>query len=111
MIDFSLLMHNPLYLTRKHEKAVNDLVVELKREIFGIERFTSSVEDDVNKMFEDLQKALNALARLTTEEKRIINEAMSKDFTGGINSTGHWFTCSNGHYYVITECGGAVPKS
>lgn len=110
MVDFSLVMRNPLYVTRKNDATVCHAVKRLEGEVFGFRRFIPSVENEVNKTFEDLKKALNTLASLTNDEKRMINEAMSKDFAGGRHSTGHWYTCSNGHYYVITECGGAMER-
>lgn len=30
---------------------------------------------------------------------------------GGFTGQGHWFTCPEGHVYVITECGGAMQTS
>ena len=38
---------------------------------------------------------------ITKEERSQIVRALGM-------SPGHWYKCPNGHYYVITECGGAV---
>ena len=41
---------------------------------------------------------------LTPEEKKQIVSAMNLKL-------GQWYKCSQGHIYVITECGGAMQKS
>lgn len=39
----------------------------------------------------------------------VITESERKQIVGALGlSAGHWFKCPNGHYYVITECGGAM---
>jgi len=38
---------------------------------------------------------------VTDEEMRSVYRAMSTEFSG----TGHWYTCQNGHYFTVGECG------
>jgi hypothetical protein len=48
--------------------------------------------------------------RLTDEEIRSVVGAVG--YTGGgWTGRGSWFTCPNGHPYVITECGGAMEEA
>ena len=44
------------------------------------------------------------LDRLTEAERVEIVKAMGL-------TKGHWFKCPNGHYYCITECGGAMEEA
>lgn len=52
----------------------------------------------------DINKEVKTAMVITESEKRQIVSAMGL-------SAGHWFKCPNGHYYVITECGGAMQIS
>jgi len=42
---------------------------------------------------------------ISIEEKRQIQQAF------GFTHRGHWYTCPNGHIFVIGECGGAMELS
>lgn len=110
MVDYSLVLRNASYLCRRNDETVNGMLEDIEYLILGIKRY-DRVDEDLNKLFEVLKNELNTVVPLTLEEKRMINEAMSRDFFHGRDSTGHWYTCSNGHYYVITECGGAMVES
>jgi len=47
---------------------------------------------------------------MPVEEKKAVIAAAG--YSGpGLDGNGHWFTCPNGHPYVIGECGGAVQES
>lgn len=59
-------------------------------------------------------EAVEVMLRETTfyttvslEEKIAIYNTMQREFS----STGHWFTCVNGHPFTIGECGGAMQQS
>lgn len=38
---------------------------------------------------------------VTTAEIKAVYQAMSREFSG----TGHWYTCEQGHYFTVGECG------
>lgn len=58
----------------------------------------------------DLLPCMSCCRHLSDEEVRQVVSAMG--YTGGgYTGQGHWFTCPNGHAYVITECGGAMQTS
>ncbi|EFX01411.1 nf-x1 finger and helicase domain containing protein [Grosmannia clavigera kw1407] len=38
---------------------------------------------------------------VTTAELKAVYTAMSREFSG----TGHWYTCAQGHYFTVGECG------
>ncbi|KAG5949969.1 hypothetical protein E4U53_005601 [Claviceps sorghi] len=44
----------------------------------------------------------------TKQELRAAFEAMARELGGG---TGHWYTCENGHYFTIGECGRPMQRS
>lgn len=106
MVDFCKLLENSLYTAYKNEAKVSTISSSIRETLFGIRKFTQIEEETVIKLFGNLEKELKSPKSLTSAEKRMINEAMRKDFYNG--GSGHWFTCSKGHYYVITECGGAM---
>lgn len=106
MVDFWLLLENPLYTAYRNYEQVSTPSTLIRETLFGVHKFTADARKSVQELFETLEKELNSPKPLTTEEKRMVDAAMRVSFMGG--GTGHWFTCSNGHYYVITECGGAV---
>ncbi|KAF4124507.1 Superfamily I DNA and/or RNA helicase [Geosmithia morbida] len=45
-------------------------------------------------------------APVSQKEKLDVFRAMQREFSG----TGHWYTCANGHYFTIGECGGAMEE-
>ncbi|KDO27432.1 hypothetical protein SPRG_07020 [Saprolegnia parasitica CBS 223.65] len=51
----------------------------------------------------------SGMGALTQAEKKEIFQVFARD-PNGYNSGfgGHWYSCPNGHPYVITECGGAM---
>ena len=65
-----------------------------------------AVTDDeraiVASVIENVSREVGVL-RLTPKERDDINKALKL-------SKGHWFKCRNGHFYIITECGGAMQK-
>ncbi|CAF1207828.1 unnamed protein product [Adineta steineri] len=65
--------------------------------------------DDDRQKFDDLVKKFQYLNNLpglgiTDNERKAIISALNM-------KQGHWYTCPNGHPYVITECGGANQES
>lgn len=109
MVDFWILIENPLYTANKNYEQVSAPSTLIRETLFGVHKFTADTQTTVQELFDILEKELNSPKPLTSEEKRMIDAAMRVNFYGG--GTGHWFTCSNGHYYVITECGGATQKA
>jgi hypothetical protein len=61
---------------------------------------------------EQIRKVRSIGEGVSLEEKREIFQALSKE-VGGVQGGygGHWFTCPNGHIFVIGECGGAMQES
>lgn len=55
-----------------------------------------------------IRKSLDSA--LSDEEARMVFKVI--EFSGGgFTGQGHWYTCPNGHVYVIGECGGAMEES
>lgn len=111
MVDFNLVLHNPLYEANRCYAKVRAISDKIEQILFGHHRYIIDKNEEINQLFKDFEKELKSSHPLTKEEKEMIHEAMSVDFYGGIQSKGHWFTCTNGHYYCITECGGAMQES
>merc|ERR1712204_103413 len=70
--------------TRRYINIINDILNDIE-----------FVKANINKRISD---------NLFENVKNGIVSAMSTELGG----KGHWFKCSNGHYYVIGECGGAT---
>lgn len=109
IVDFCKLLENSLYTAYKDDEKVSTMSASIRETLFGFRKFTQIQEEMVIQLFGNLEKELKSPKSLTSAEKRMINEAMKKDFYSG--GSGHWFTCSKGHYYVITECGGAMERA
>ncbi|KAG0635516.1 hypothetical protein HOY80DRAFT_1011825 [Tuber brumale] len=62
------------------------------------------LKDRVDQARRLLNGLLVFYAPLSTEEKRLVHQAMGEEFS----STGRWYTCPNGHPFTIGNCGGAV---
>ncbi|XP_065220934.1 LOW QUALITY PROTEIN: NFX1-type zinc finger-containing protein 1-like [Planococcus citri] len=111
MVDHSVCLNKPEYLSNKNSPnviAVNDEIVAV---LYGIKRYDDEQDAQIGELFEKLQKELKSVQPLSQEEKRMIHKAMTESFFGGMNKQGHWFKCSKGHIYCITECGGAMEES
>ncbi|KAM9296225.1 NFX1-type zinc finger-containing protein 1 [Gastrophryne carolinensis] len=68
-------------------------------------RFTDDNEIFVKRKLEELDKKLPSSGLGITDTERVmIVQAMGL-------TKGHWYKCSNGHIYCITECGGAMQLS
>lgn len=111
MVDFHLVLEDPLYASNASCREVKSVRDQIDSLLFGCCRYTDSLNQKIIQLFEDFQKELKSNRPLTSDEKRMIHLAMTTSFYGGIQSTGHWFTCPNGHYFCITECGGAMQES
>ncbi len=109
--DFCAAIQNPLYVSNSMYETVRNVKRSIEDILFGFRRFTDQEDGRVQELFKDFQRELKSNKPLTQDEKKMIHLAMSKSFYGGIGSSGHWFTCTKGHYYCITECGGAMQTS
>ena len=70
-----------------------------------IGRFTAENREEFDKLKKDFEY-LNNVPGLG------INDNERKAIVSALNLTkGHWYTCPNGHPYIITECGGASQES
>jgi len=60
----------------------------------------------INEKWNDLEKIKEKILSNNDWKKhrKEIYDAMRQELGGN----GHWFKCSNGHYYCIGECGGAM---
>ncbi|XP_065226654.1 NFX1-type zinc finger-containing protein 1-like [Planococcus citri] len=110
MVDFCVCQNNPQYKINRYSPSVMGITVDISNILYGLKCFDNDQDAQIGELFEKLRKELKS-APLSQEEKRMIHTAMAKDFYGGVASQGHWFTCTNGHYYCITECGGAMQES
>ncbi len=111
MVDFCSALRNPLYKSAKTYPEVVQVHDNIEKILFGLKRFSEAEENRINQLMKTFQILLKSNRPLTSGEKRMINLAMSVNFSGGASSTGHWFTCSKGHYYCITECGGPMQEA
>jgi len=100
--EFKMLKENQDVI--KCHKAAEEVVNKL-------DAYTDEQDSKVDKAIQEFKKAIKSNASLTDAERKMIHQAMSKDFFGGSTAQGHWFKCPNGHPYVITECGGAMQEA
>lgn len=103
MINYCKLCSNPNYELNKGKEEISALSIKIENNIFNYTKFTSDVKAEVEDLLKKFQIELKSTETLMLDEKRMINEAMSKSF--GRQTAGHWYTCPRGHYYCITECG------
>lgn len=109
MVDYCSALRD--IAANKDDEQVVALRSKIEDILFGFSRFVSEKRETLEHLFQELEKAVKSHGRLSKEEKQMIHLAMSKDFHGGSQSKGHWFTCTKGHYYCITECGGPMQES
>ena len=62
--------------------------------------FTPKTEDKWKELIQELKKYNTGLGISPAERDEIV-KAMNL-------TSGHWYTCPNGHVYAIGECGGAM---
>lgn len=105
MMNYCKLCSTPNYNLNKTKEEISALSIEIEGKIFNHTKFTHDVGAEVDDLLKKLQTELKSTETLLMDEKRMINEAMAKSF--GRQTAGHWYTCSRGHYYCITECGRA----
>ena len=65
--------------------------------------FNSTQEERSKKLNLELSKTMRGLG-ISEVEKREVVAAMGL-------SSGHWYSCPNGHVYAIGDCGGATVES
>ena len=64
--------------------------------------FTQKTEEKWKELIAELRKSNTGLGISAAERDEIV-KAM-----GSSGTSGHWYTCPNGHVYLIGECGGAM---
>lgn len=110
IVDFSVSLVHPNYKIYRDDEKVAAIRRKIENVVYGIRKFTENDENTAVTLFKELEVELKSPKPITKEEKAMINLAMSTSFHSAQKS-GHWFMCSNGHYYCITECGGATQTS
>lgn len=103
MVDYCKALEEKSFSVNKQEPSIVKICTDIRRKLLGPAVFTDYDEEYLKQSFKKLQMELKVERPLTSEEKKMINLAMSKSF--GSNLRGHWYHCPNGHYYCITECG------
>ena len=74
----------------------------IRRVLDKIDSFTEQDAVKVKLALKDLEEKLPYTGLgITDKEKEMVVSALKLP-------PGHWYKCSNGHVYVITECGGAM---
>jgi len=63
------------------------------------------------KIIREFDKLKSELTRLSTEAQQRRIEEIQAALRLVLPNSSHWFRCSNGHYYAIGECGGAMEES
>lgn len=111
MVDFYVALSSSMYKTSRTDYKLMELKISIETLLYGNYAYADSVDRKIEELFREFQARIKSPKPLSQEEKRMIHQAMAVNFHGGVNSQGHWFTCTNGHYYCITECGGAMQKS
>lgn len=103
MVDYCKVLDDKSFACNKRDPSVLKTCDDIRRKLLGPTAFTDNEEVYLKHSFKKLQTELKVERPLTSEEKEMINFAMSKTF--GRNLRGHWYRCPNNHYYCITECG------
>ncbi|UYV64754.1 ZNFX1 [Cordylochernes scorpioides] len=81
----------------KYFEAFSKLVV-------SYQKFSPATVKEIKNLIEKAKtEGLFSTLAITQEERSQILKALNL-------AQGHWFRCPNGHYYVITECGGAMQE-
>ncbi|UJR19289.1 hypothetical protein I4U23_022418 [Adineta vaga] len=118
------------------EQQLNDIQSELERirRVICIETFICSLKQNLEENEKEGLKSMRDLTRksgrFTDQDQEKFDELMKKfqhlTHLPGLGITdderiqivrafnmgkGHWYTCPNGHPYIITECGGANQES
>ena len=65
--------------------------------------FNSTQEEMWKKLRKELNQTMSGLGISEVEKKEVV-AAMGL-------SSGHWYSCPNGHVYAIGDCGGATVES
>lgn len=103
MIGYCRLRSDPSYAPYKEKPEIRSLCTQLEDKIFGRTKFGGDLKSQVEDLLKKLQTEVKNRQTLVLDEKRMINEAMSRSF--GSLTAGRWYTCPQGHYYCVTECG------
>ncbi|KAJ9115424.1 hypothetical protein QFC22_005181 [Naganishia vaughanmartiniae] len=73
--------------------------------------FQETVVQPMQKIIDDWHKLSDSLLEADFIQPVTDDERLSILKSFGFASRGHFFTCPNGHPYIITECGGAMQRS
>ena len=90
-----------IYNSTRYGTIINDVINTLEQ-IKDIEH--RRVEEQLEKLFRESEHMQAEARKKWMEEQKKILAAVE-------GSASHWFVCSNGHPYVIGECGGAMETS
>lgn len=90
---------------------VRELVGKMEIVLMSCEVYNMHKDEEIQNSIELIKRKVKGIVIITHEERKMINEAMSKDFYRGSKAQGHWCKCRNGHIYCIADCGGPMQKS
>jgi len=106
--DVLILESSGEFRELKERQEVKDCFKKVENLLNSSTRYTTELDHRIYLAIEEAKKVIKSNAKLSPQEMKEINLAMSKNFYGGATAQGHWFKCPNGHIYCITECGGAM---
>lgn len=94
-----------------HTLPICNLIHLTESLLMSCKPYNQEMDTVVQNYFEQIQQKMENIPVLTNKEKQMIHAAMAVDFFGDGRAQGHWYKCSNGHIYCITECGGPMEQS
>lgn len=98
-------------LKKSDEVEVINLIHDMRELLTSPGRYSLAIDENIQTLIEYIKPKIDAIELITDEERKMIHQAMSVNFHGGIKAQGHWCKCSNGHIYCITECGGPMQET
>ncbi|KAL4853487.1 NFX1-type zinc finger-containing protein 1 [Chlorella vulgaris] len=109
-------------LDREEKELLEDAEQDCRKALDALA--ASALDADRDSLREELHNTLASIEKAgeilknkaaSVDEMREVYEAMQRADASlrspGLNNAGHWFTCPQGHLYVIGECGGAMQQS
>lgn len=116
IINLYEIMSNTDYIAKiqmqtSYTNEVKDLVGNMEALLMSCKAYSLSRDEEIQNFIKLIKQKIDGLAIITDDERKMIHQAMSVNFHGGIRAQGHWCKCPNGHIYCVTECGGPMQKS
>lgn len=92
-------------------EVIKRLISDMEALLTSCKIYSQDRDDEIQHSTNLIKEKMNGLPILTNQERRMINTAMSINFSGGFRSQVNWRKCKNNHIYCITECGSPMQKA